>query len=294
MKPASRIPRGFSLIELLIVVAIIGILASLLVPAVSRGKQIAQKTVCLSNLKQIQLAYILYSDENSGRLVVNGMGEVSSPFLANWVLGLMGHQDTSDAANRQSTNTSYLVGRLALFSPYVTEAKLYRCPSDRATVPINGRRCARTRSYSMDQFLGLYLNRTLPPDSTGGQWVDSPDLYTRFGQRFYDLQSDLAPRNPENIWVMIDDQEDSIFTPEFRGGYDLHESDWIGGIPASRHNTSGTLSFADGHVEAKSWRDPSTTRTPTGYLEFNYPPRSERNLDKIWLDQRYPAPYSGN
>jgi len=60
---------GFTLIELLVVIAIIALLLALLIPALRSAREQGQRTVCLSNLKQLTLAWITYANEHDGKLV---------------------------------------------------------------------------------------------------------------------------------------------------------------------------------------------------------------------------------
>jgi len=71
LRPVSRPGRkcGFTLIELLVVIAIIGILASLLLPALAKAKEKARTIKCISNIRQMALSYLLYSEENKDDIV---------------------------------------------------------------------------------------------------------------------------------------------------------------------------------------------------------------------------------
>src|SRR5258708_6704093 len=115
-------PCAFTLIELLVVIAIIPILASLLLPALGRAKQKAQGIICLSNTKQIMVAWMTYAHDNNDRLVYN-KGTTGTD-LQNWV-----GNDMSWGLDQMNTNLSLL--RDAKLGAYTARnTGIYKGPAD--------------------------------------------------------------------------------------------------------------------------------------------------------------------
>src|SRR5437868_3905911 len=85
---------AFTLVELLVVISIVGVLASLLLPTLAQAKARAKGIFCLNNSRQLMLAWAMYADDEQERLVSNLGTERSNPIVvtnwdANWVNNTM-------------------------------------------------------------------------------------------------------------------------------------------------------------------------------------------------------------
>ncbi|MEX2381661.1 MAG: prepilin-type N-terminal cleavage/methylation domain-containing protein [Opitutales bacterium] len=112
-----RTTRAFTLIELLTVIAIIGILASILIPTVAKVRDTARQSVCGSNIRQITLAMLMFANDNEGMLP--GGGSQSSPRDDDWIhwqparefrdSGIAGYigEDFNEALFRCPSDTNY-------------------------------------------------------------------------------------------------------------------------------------------------------------------------------------------
>jgi len=114
--------RGFTLIELLVVIAIIAILAAILFPVFSRAREKARQTTCLSNLKQLSLAFEMYSQDYDECFPGSPDGAAGGSVYGGW--------SWYDAFPVPTAGT-FDVTRGGLF-PYVKNKALYICPDDRS------------------------------------------------------------------------------------------------------------------------------------------------------------------
>jgi len=228
LPPASR-RTGFTLIELLVVIGIIAILASLLLPALSKGKARAQTIDCIDHLRQLQLCWHMYTHDNNGLLPPNNfvyevsMGTTNPPTLGSDWMTWCHSLAPFDPNPINATNS--------LLFDYNQNPNIYHCPADTSTV--TGRpNLLRNRSYNMSNSIDL----------------------TNYPNDYFTKEAEI--KTPTQLFVFIDTDADEITDPTFGvtsvGSY--FQDYWLD-IPASRHNTrSCDLSFADGHVETWKWK----------------------------------------
>ena len=260
---------GFTLIELLVVIAIIAILAAMLLPALSKAQTKAHGVYCMSNQKQLTLAWIMYADDNQNKLVPNRDGGTTD-YNLSWVPGWLNFE----VNHRDNTNINYL--RQAKIGPYTKNMGIYKCPADIYPCKMFGSSMARVRSVGMNGFIegNAYKGEH---DAFSSHWYN--------GWWSYQSMTDIRNPPPSKLWVFVDEQADSI-----NDGWTIMNptdlNSWVD-LPASYHNGACGFGFADGHAEIKKWLEKST-QVPVKMVQVNGFP-APRSRDIPWIVERTTA-----
>jgi prepilin-type N-terminal cleavage/methylation domain-containing protein len=253
---------GFTLIELLVVIAIIAILAGMLLPALSQSKSKAVGTQCLSNTKQLQLAWLLYIGDSDGRIVSNPGAVAVTATNSSWCVTNL-RPGTPNYVPGYETNVNLFMH--GLLKRHADTAKLFKCPADRYVYP--GARGTFARSFSMNNWMAGYLR----PAGNAAYW-----LYRR--------ESEM--NKPTDLFVFIHEDPNAIDDSTI--AIDLsaaNTNNWNNSnLPAALHNNSGSLGFADGRAELHRWNNVAlSTAGIVGVPRVNNVTPSQ---DALWLKQR--------
>jgi prepilin-type N-terminal cleavage/methylation domain-containing protein/prepilin-type processing-associated H-X9-DG protein len=225
--------RGFTLIELLVVIAIIAILMAVLMPALSRAREQGKRAACMSNTKQMALAWNLYADDYDAKIVNANTAVDGDPTPGKgwnrdetcWVYW-PGQNATQEVALREL--------RRGLLFPYCPSVKLFKCPTG-----VRG----EIVTYAIPDAMNGYF-------SIVGTEKQIKTLKTQI-------------RNPSEQIVFLD--EGRLSPSSWTIYYDQER--WWDQITA-RHGDGTNFSFADSHTEYWKWKDPRTLEVAK--MDYDY------------------------
>jgi len=257
--------RGFTLIELLVVIAIIAILMGILMPALNRVREQGKRTTCLSNLKNLQLSWLMYADQNDDKIVNGDSGEYTGMYSSptapfnkshynekSWVL-----RDWEQGMTEQRKEQAVMDG--ALF-PYTTTLKLYKCPTvERKVLAAYGHITPPVRTYAVSDSMNCK------------NWDDMGAAM---------LKRRLEIKDATFRIVFLDDGGTN---PSALGGWTTYTNQWRWWDPPPvRHGDGNTFSFVDGHSEYHKWMDPRTIEFGKLLPNRAFSEAQDQNQDLRW------------
>ena len=212
--PARR--RAFTLIEILVVIAIIALLAGLLFPVFARAREEGRKTSCASNMKQLGIAFQQYTQDSRGKYPLAGQFGNWLPGSGTWVAGDTANP-IADLTTQEPNGNKANIEAGALF-PYVKSTAVYICPSNK-----DGE--AKSLSYSMNCAVAALSSSRIRSPGDIVLLVDEEKANDAYFFAVSDGPANLAGSTA--------------------AGNPTNSSDAL----TKKHNGGGNLLFADGHVK---------------------------------------------
>ncbi len=145
--------KGFTLVELLVVIGIIALLVALLLPAVYKAKSISQRTACISNQKQLQMAHTMFSNDHGDKILYSSAWKYEPCAQYAWMAGSL---NLSTYGNQVRW-----LSRSPIFTYVGKSTGVFKCPADKDMVRVMNKQnthvkdlIPRHRSYSVNIHVG--------------------------------------------------------------------------------------------------------------------------------------------
>lgn len=281
---------GFTLIELLVVIAIIALLMAVVLPAMSKAKELAMSLSCTANLHSLGTAYQAYANDHDDKVLMGySSNQTSDPSWAECPQ----KEDGTVAAGNDATFEDRIRGieRGALF-PYASDAGAYHCPADRRHIK---------GTPGGNDLQNLIYRSYLMPDVMAGVTMETRDAkgYAIFNhlynnhERIVTRMTDIKVPGAKYIYLEGCLMGTASFNYE-HGGFTFrpwNTGDYIVDTPGAFHSRSGTFGFADGHAEKHKWKAEETGlfyRDEISLSQLRSKIEVEDDEDLLWLYEHYP------
>jgi prepilin-type N-terminal cleavage/methylation domain-containing protein/prepilin-type processing-associated H-X9-DG protein len=233
MKHLFKKQAGFTLIELLVTIAVISLLAAILFPVFARARENARRSGCMSNLKQLALGIIQYTQDYDERYPASLGGPWGGPYTPQNTPGTPGAKFTING-------TAHIVSWMDMIFPYVKSVQIFECPSQPDSSSLTSSSYKNASSYGYNSAFGGSDNWQFGLSASGNNMGNALSVIQR----------------PAEVAMLSDYQY--LYNHASLPSY--YASAFVPGASdtkvhsVSPHFEGTNLAFADGHVK---WMKPT-------------------------------------
>jgi len=252
---------GFTLMELLVVIAMTGILVVMVLPTLGFSKAKPQAVWCLNNFNQLAKACAMYTGDNQGFYPPNpDDGGTTAGY--EWCAGeVEGWETLAAGGNAEAGDADYLTNpRYSLLAPYLASSAVpFKCPADWRTCVYKGQIVPVVRSVSANAGVGTadisWLNggshSGIPRSPAAGAWLTGNDNHLQTTYATFGSTADFRNCSPSDIWIYAD--EDPLSVNDSAMEVVAAQAEVVD-YPTTRHQNAAGFGFCDGHTELHKWK----------------------------------------